>query len=456
VVVDGPTECRWAWKYNDLKPRVYYARGPDHYYPSRHVQPICNIFVDSTPITHRFARFYHDFLEYRPWDLVFIYDFGCFTSRLFEIRNFTAGLADMSKGTKTICVDSLRGPELVDVGELLHRYNEACNIDPSFDIGGLSWDRSYEEEVIFHRCGMLGVPGNISLSTLLHGIHLAIVLRSRMCKVVGDDAIGGARVIDRQVLIDQLSNIGHLHAEKMEWFEADPEEFGDIQKSWHYTKRPITRFDTRVHVGQQAVFPPIGVLLNWVDGFHTVIQPSGQFSRYKKTASMLTSYALQFSDMPGSEDDRQFADNFLRVMTQETGLADYRPSSGIAIVYPRRIGQEGFEEMVFHHWDDVVSIPEENPYIPDIAQVDREISFIRRMTRSVKLACDLGYAKADMRRRRILVREDPNALERLISGKVKPYYDIMIFESCPVWLEDLILADMDYSDIAVSEMESDI
>lgn len=31
----GLTEMRWSWKYNVLKPRVYYARGPDVYYSSR-------------------------------------------------------------------------------------------------------------------------------------------------------------------------------------------------------------------------------------------------------------------------------------------------------------------------------------------------------------------------------------------------------------------------------------
>jgi len=325
---------------------------------------------------------------------------------------------------------------------MLTEYNKSCNIDPSFDIGGLCWDRSYEEEIVFHRTGMLGVPGNISLSTLLHGIHLAVVQRSRSCKVVGDDAIGGNKIIDRTTFVKQLSNIGKVHAEKMEWFEADPEEFGDIAKSWHYTKRPIYRFDTRIHVGVQAVFPPIAVLLGLNDGFHTVIEPSGKYQRYKKIASMLTSFALQFQDMPASEEDLEFANNFLRVMIDETGLAEYRASTGIAIVYPRRVGSEGFDEMVYHHWDDIVHVPDENPYIPIDQELSRNIAVTLRMNKAIKLACDMGWGSANMIKRRMIVREDPEALKRLISGLVKPYYDVILFESCPTWLSNIVSSEM--------------
>jgi hypothetical protein len=37
---DGPCEMRYAWKYNDLKPRVYYAQGLSAYKASRYVHDI--------------------------------------------------------------------------------------------------------------------------------------------------------------------------------------------------------------------------------------------------------------------------------------------------------------------------------------------------------------------------------------------------------------------------------
>jgi len=55
--VDGPIEVRKAWRYNDLKPRVYYARGGVTHTVSRYVQPIMNVFIDSLPEVHRHNRF---------------------------------------------------------------------------------------------------------------------------------------------------------------------------------------------------------------------------------------------------------------------------------------------------------------------------------------------------------------------------------------------------------------
>lgn len=36
VTIDGPVEMRSSWKYNDLKPRIYYAQGPTVYSVSKY------------------------------------------------------------------------------------------------------------------------------------------------------------------------------------------------------------------------------------------------------------------------------------------------------------------------------------------------------------------------------------------------------------------------------------
>jgi hypothetical protein len=37
LVTKGPCEVRYAWKYNDVKPRIYYAMGADAYFAGRYV-----------------------------------------------------------------------------------------------------------------------------------------------------------------------------------------------------------------------------------------------------------------------------------------------------------------------------------------------------------------------------------------------------------------------------------
>jgi hypothetical protein len=38
--IQGPMEMRWAWRYNDLKPRVYYCGGGDALWPCLYIKPI--------------------------------------------------------------------------------------------------------------------------------------------------------------------------------------------------------------------------------------------------------------------------------------------------------------------------------------------------------------------------------------------------------------------------------
>jgi hypothetical protein len=100
---------------------------------------------------------------------------------------------------------------------------------------------------------MLGVPGNISSCTLLHGIHLAILLCSVLCRAVGDDAIGVTRTDEVDTLIDDyLTNIGKVSIPKTtRWDLVDEEgwEGRGEDTMWHYTKRPIGRYQSRVLQG---------------------------------------------------------------------------------------------------------------------------------------------------------------------------------------------------------------
>jgi hypothetical protein len=107
--ISGPTEVRWAFRYNDLRPRVYFARGSDQYYASHYIQQILNIILDLFPPVNRRFRYLIDVIRLSQHDTLFIYDYSSFTSILHEIRNFTASLSRYFADVVVSLVDSHRG-----------------------------------------------------------------------------------------------------------------------------------------------------------------------------------------------------------------------------------------------------------------------------------------------------------------------------------------------------------
>jgi hypothetical protein len=135
VQVSGPVEVRTAWKYNDLKPRVYFAQGGDTFATSRYIQKIFNELVDHLEPTHRQNRYLPITGDLTSSDTVIIYDYSSFTSTLDEIHGFLRELSHFMMGTPVHLIGRQDGPVTVDLGELLLDYSKACNLYAQFDIG---------------------------------------------------------------------------------------------------------------------------------------------------------------------------------------------------------------------------------------------------------------------------------------------------------------------------------
>jgi len=448
IRIQGETEARWAWKYNDLKPRIYYARGPDQYYASRYIQAIFNIIVDSLPVTGRFERFLAQTIRIPPEDTLFIYDYTSFTSRLHEITNFCEQLGVYYTGTMVTIVDSFQGIKRVDLGDLIREWNNTCQNFPEFATDGLSRDAS-EGEINVHNCGMLGVPGNISSCTFLHGIHLAILLQILLCKVIGDDAIGYGRLDSSKDLHSCLRNLGEISLPKMQAWGPNLDDRDDIVDStWNYTKRPIDRTGDRVFIGEQVVFPSLGMLLSWSDKFHRSIPASDEYHRMKKVANSLLSFARQFDSRDLSEDEWTFVNRFVDVVAKKSGLAEYHNKPGGKILlYPQRVDTgRVVDDMIEDRWDYVVEIPEhENPSCRR-EEPRRLETFISPSHRMVKLMKDLGHADVRPRRKRVLVRDAEEELRSFFSKsrELVPMYDVYIFETCPDWMFEFLASSAVY------------
>jgi len=248
IEVEGPCEVRYAWKYNDLKPRVYYAIGATAYNAAKYVHQIFDQLVKISRSTdprtrYTFAGF--PLLSF-PDNSFIIYDYTSFTSRLVDFKRFCGEFADFMTGTMVKIYDTRYGIKEVDIGHLLHHYNDTCNKDGQFSLTRITYpgDRQPPEYVILEHkvAGMLGVFGNIVGSTALHGIvGIQICGGDDYGNFIGDDAgIVNMEMDNFEIyqVKEAIRTIGEIAEEKFEIFEDNDEAFDDTD-SWHYTKRPI-------------------------------------------------------------------------------------------------------------------------------------------------------------------------------------------------------------------------
>jgi hypothetical protein len=350
VELKGPVEMRKAWKYNDLKPRVYYAQGPDVFHRSKYIQSIFNVILDCFQVVHRKNRY--ELPEDRRMsdsDALIIYDYSSFTSRLDEVLEFTRALADFYTDVQVVLVDSHLGLKTVSLRDLLLEYTSACNESSVFDAARVLGLESFFP--IFHTCGMLGVPGNISSCTLLHGIHLSVLLSSDIRgRCVGDDALACLPEADEETLenfMDGVNNLGMVEKEKFSiWSYEDDQD----ESEWHYLKRPITRISSAIQLGIAYIWPSIANLLNLSDDFHTVV-PVGNMQRRKTFIAQWSRLLDRMHHLQtGTLSDLDIAilvhfqnGAYRRLDLRNGGLLRFGDVASSSLICPRRMTKDGFD-----------------------------------------------------------------------------------------------------------------
>lgn len=444
----GVTELRWSWKYGQLKPRIYYARGPTDYHASKYIQPIFNLLIDALPTTHRKERFFARSLDLSDDLDLFIYDYESFTSLFEEVKNFILALARFFKGTRIPIVDTHHGVIEVDVGAIFENYYETCCNYPSFDISGCSWDGTRTEtDEIQHTCGMLGVPGNISSCTLAHGIHLIQVLEDLGCKVVGDDAIG-ATLQGPEEILDKLRNIGRIQEIKMEIWpgETREDDQGLGLHTWHYCKRPILRISNQVIQGYQLAFFPIADFLGMTDDFHTVSPPTSRSERLRRQRNTLLSFLSQIRALPYEPTeielvilDRYYAycKNLLWRLYKEdrTDVDLHILPSRIAISFDFDAWFQEFEKTIS-------SVPVE---VEELFEIGIGYECKGPMTQALKLAESIGYAECKAERKQVIPSDYRELFQKILlkTDPIAQSYTFTVSTSCPRWLATLIISEND-------------
>jgi len=345
--IEGVCEVRYAWKFNDLKPRIYYAIGSSAYHASKHIWHVFDslqrMFASSDPSKrYSFMRFPNVDL---PQNLFVIYDYASFTSRLADIRGFTAALGQFCRGTGVDIFDTHRGLVRKDLGDILIRYNDVCNTECLFSLERVDEGDGSERVILRHEvAGLLGVFGNIVSSTALHGVTgISIAGSEDFINTIGDDAAGRYEDMERGDIMTAVRSIGEIADEKFIVWEEDAELWEEDQ-SWHYVKRPIRVRSGLVDQEWMPEFPMLGLTLHKYPSHITVKRADVTTRRrvfIKQTCRFLSSLILH----PVTDDDQQIIFDILQEAYRRLRLPVHgafpnryaKPSADRSLPYPDQV-----------------------------------------------------------------------------------------------------------------------
>jgi hypothetical protein len=303
--IQGPCELRQAWKYNDLTPRTYFALGGTHFHASKYIREIANSLCNAFPETNFKTRFSIHRIPITSEKLAFTYDYSSFTSNLTELKYFLTELAEYTRGVQISVIDSRKGPILRDLGELLDSYNLSVNVQGEYTINRFFPD--ILTPLNHMKAGMLGVYGNIALSTNLHGLHACQLCGDTSeCNCVGDDVFGCGTAESFEDFADAVTSLGETNLSKTKSWPYRDEFREDIEledRSWPYTKRPLTRFENRMNLATAYFLPIFGAVIPIIDGVHDIQSEEFLPEHYRLLSLQMCSFYRQMFACPPTQEE---------------------------------------------------------------------------------------------------------------------------------------------------------
>jgi len=476
--IRGPVEMRSVWRYNDIKPRIYYATGGTMYFISRYMRDIVYELVNILPSTNVNSRFDISRVTSYPLgenEVVITYDYSSFTTSLSELKYFLHRLGLELQGTKVRVLDFNLGIITLDVGELLLEYNEVANYHGAFDVGRVTLT---EPGNIMHqnRSGMLGVQANIGLSTLLHGIYLASVIDN--CpnqSVVGDDAL-------YRCLRSQMASTTHHVQNLLQKEDAIPDEkFSTFVPEtsyyeepfipavgWQYLKKPLT-IDGYGYLqqGHLNAFPNLASLFDISDDFHvsSSTDPSTRLSSYTtQLGSFMRKCSREFGDQTSIEDIETVLYVVKRVY-QDCGLPDTGALPGFTTSQATHVSRDfrgvvnrGFTpplaiESFTEDWVDVLfrEFQGQSFIYPRYSDVRRHAEFCTGVGqefdctthRIQKIVVQMRIFEANLPSVVYNVSEDEGIIiKEIFSGAMRPFYHFKVVAEPPYWYNDYMTQDV--------------
>jgi len=279
IEVQGECEMRKVWRFNELKPRFYYATGGTAYWASRYFKPIARLMMDATRSARSERRLHPEDISYylELDERLVVWDLSSFTSSLSELKQFMWFIARILESdpefhsTPLRCFDYAEGIKEIHAWDLFDNYNTVVNVECWYTIDRvLSWFNkdTATSSLQVTNSGLLGVLGNIGCSTAFHGFHIDMTDDRDNGVCVGDDAMKGVRKEMEKVFISHMRLIGDIAADKATVIK----EIDNERESHHFkfVKRRLTRDEYGVHLGILHSFPSLAAIFDVADELHDI------------------------------------------------------------------------------------------------------------------------------------------------------------------------------------------
>jgi len=237
----GGCELRQAWKFNDLKPRFYYCQGGHDYFASRYLRDIAVMLMEVIPTTRRVQRINPELYLHQDFDTDYVtcWDFSSFTTNLSELKYF---LYYIARGLESVGDSEVRlfdyhaGVVRRSISGLILEYNEEVNFQSPFSIHRIIDKFAFGGDDPYYNqqnSGMLGVAGNIGMSTACHGFHLARIQEHDNGVCVGDDAMSIDKREPQAQLIPEMSLLAPIEPSKFVIRTPDSfDRFRFLKRAW--------------------------------------------------------------------------------------------------------------------------------------------------------------------------------------------------------------------------------
>lgn len=433
----GPCEMRQKWYTSNLQPRTYYAQGGDAFHSSKYLAVPLVDLCDTLPATNRRTRVDPGRIVIRePSHDVAYYDLTSFTSNLHVHTAFMSRLAHYAKGHTVKLLDSVYGIIEADLGDLIHEYTLINLHNPSYTLPPTYSDRSV---LHYHSiAGFLGVYGNISSATFIHGIVMTMLHRYLdEGNVAGDDGLDVTPSVE--YTLDVVGLLGEV---------ADAKTFRDSEGSCIHLKRPILRIGNRLLHGQLITWPSLEPVQNTIDGRYPYLQGMSHRERIDTLANSITAFLRKLECQNLTDEQLDITDTFLSSLYNRYGLPKAgcvpqitQSNLGFVPMYERRfIGMDPIKNTIERHYANIAKLPLRG-YIDWDGNVLKESVFQCNQNKLVRHLEILGYLHQQKESIYVYGQEGLELLLNEYLCPEPPIYTYTVVCDLPVWVVDTMLAN---------------